>query len=149
MKALLNENSLTVRGGSIGASDEFIQLIEICLGEVARADTAGVFDRDGNDSALFVLSDFCEARQTFRGIDAVALVVDMLKIKARDEVIADGPAAQQVFKKCGGGMAADEAAGKPAERSEASGVGSKCGQHHCPGTLLVGRHNACGGFVLF
>ena len=147
-EALFDEDALAARGGGAGLGDEVVELVEIGLGEVASAGRVGVLDFNGDDAALFVVGDGGVAGQALGGIDAIALVVDVLEIEAVDEVRADGSTMQQAGEESGGGVAADQVSGKSAECAKASGAAAgESGQHHGACPLLLRRHDARGGFV--
>src|ERR1700677_79505 len=149
MEAMLNEYSFLARRRSTGSRNKRVEFIEISLGQITSAHGIVVFNLDRDDTALLVIRNFRHAGEMFGRIDVVALVIDVLEVKALDKMAAHGPALQQIDEERSRGVLTEKPACKAAERAQAAPTSGERGQEHRTGTLLLGRHNASHGCVLF
>ncbi len=75
-----------------------IQLIEIGLRDRLRASTVSIAERNGDDATLLVIHHGCMVAQIFHGVDAIALLVNVLQVEAVNDVVTDGAAMQKIDK---------------------------------------------------
>src|SRR6476661_2973726 len=135
------------RGGA-GVVEQKVEPVEIALRKITRASRIGILDRDGNDTAFFVIDDGGTVRQMFGGIYAIPLVIDGLELKAIDQLTCNCAAAQQVNEERSAVVAAQEASGQAAEPSHAAETASGEGsQHCCTHAWIAGWHDLRGRLI--
>ena len=137
-----------MRSRSVRPQHKLVQLVEVRLHQITRPRGILVLHLHRDHARFLVFCNRGAMRQALGRIHTVAFVVQMLQLKAVDQVATHRPAVQQVDKECRSAMAAKKTAGETAQSPQGAGARGERRQHHGSRALLIWRHNAGEGFVL-
>src|ERR1700677_172092 len=109
-------------GRGAGPCQQVVQLIEIPLRQVTRAHRILVLDCNGNDTALLVVGNGSEVCETLGRAEAIAFAVELLQVKAVNQMATDGPAFQKILVECSSGMTREQASCRTTQAAKSAGA---------------------------